>query len=236
MTVLGIDASGEALAVGLLRDGAPLGQVLLVRAQAHSRVMVRVIRDLLRDGGVRPRDLGLVAVAAGPGSYTGLRLAATAAKALAWSAGCPVAGVDSMAVLAAGWAAAGGGGVVAALLPARRGQLYGRLYGASWPPVPQGPLLEGEAGDVISRLLDDGGRAGAAGVACVGEGALAAAGELAARGASLPPDPSLHYPQGLLVARLGLLAAERGEAEAPEAFLPRYAGPPPAVPQAGRRS
>lgn len=227
MIVLGIDASASALAVGLVAEGQPLGEVRLLRAQAHSRVMLPLIRELLRRSGVAPRQLGLVAVAAGPGSYTGLRLAATAAKVLAWAAGARVVGVDSLAVLAAGALAALGaaeGTPVAALLPARRGQLYGRLYGGGFPPAPCGELLEGPEGEVVARLA-----AAAAGpVLFVGEGALRAAAAVAAAGGRLPADPALHLPQGLLLARLGLEAAARGEAQDPLRFLPRYVGPPPA--------
>lgn len=228
MTVLGIDASASGLALGILHGGRPLAEVRLLRPQVHSRVMLPLVRELLARAGVSPRDLELVAVAAGPGSYTGLRLAATAAKVLAWAAGAPVVGVDGLAVLAAGVAAAHAPGTgdppVAALLPARRGELYGRLYRASWPPEARTPLLEGPVAHVVAELV----RAAGEAAVFVGEGALQAADEVAAAGGQLPRDPALHLPQGLLVARLGLLAAGRGEAGDPRRFVPRYAGPPPA--------
>lgn len=260
MTVLGLDAAGPALAVGLLRDGTPLADVRLLLPQAHSRILLRVVRDVLRDAGVEPRGLGLVAVSAGPGSYTGLRLAATAAKVLAWAAGARVAGVDALqvraaaalaALPAAGSATAPAGGPaggmervpaavegaparwVAAVLPARRAELYGRLFAPGWPPAAAGPLVEGPAGLVVARLARAARDAGG-GVLFVGEGVWEAAGPIAAEGGALPADGAAHLPQGVLVARLGLLAAGRGEAEDPVRFLPRYAGPPPAREPAAR--
>lgn len=233
MTVLGLDGSGPVLAVGVLQHGVPVVDVRLARLHLHSRVLVRAVHDALRDAGVPPRALDLVAVGAGPGSYTGLRLAATVAKVLAWAAGARVAGVDSLQVRAAGACASLPSGAVpagtwmAALLPARRGQVYGRLYRPGWPPQAAGPLEEGPARPVAARLLARARELGVPGVLFVGEGAQEYASLVREEGGFLPADAAVHLPQGVLVARLGLEEAASGAAQDPVSFVPRYAGPPP---------
>ena len=60
------------------------------------------IAELLKRGGWRPTDVELVAVAIGPGSFTGLRIGVTTAKAFAYAVGCKVVGVNSLAAVVSG--------------------------------------------------------------------------------------------------------------------------------------
>src|SRR5690606_11574016 len=119
-----------------------------------SRRLVAVIAEVLAEAGWEPGDLDLIAVTRGPGSYTGLRLGAMAAKILAWSGGVPLVGVDALAVRAAN--AAGLAEAVVAALPARRGRVYAgayRLDGDARPPRPLAPVEEGAPEDVLDQLL-----------------------------------------------------------------------------------
>lgn len=228
---LGLDTAGDTLAIGLIRDGLVVADWRAVVPQAHSRLMPALLEKVFDFGGIQPRDIQLVAVAAGPGSYTGLRLGAMAAKTMAWWARCPVVGVDTMQVLAAppaqALALAHPDDVppLAVLLPSRRGRVYGRLYrtAGAGAPEPAGALHEGEAAAVAQTLAAD----GAGGPLVV----LGAGGRpyREAMDLRLPPgsrwaDPGWDLPQGSWVARLGAAQGEEAMTD-PLAFVPRYPGP-----------
>ncbi|HLS89338.1 MAG TPA: tRNA (adenosine(37)-N6)-threonylcarbamoyltransferase complex dimerization subunit type 1 TsaB [Sphingobacteriaceae bacterium] len=229
MLTLGLDTAGDTLAIGLIRDGLVVADWRAVVPQAHSRLLPALLEKVFDFGGIQPRDIELVAVAAGPGSYTGLRLGAMVAKMTAWWARCPVVGVDTMQVLAAPLAQAmalGRPGHVpplAVLLPSRRGRVYGRLYRAGdAAPEPAGDLHEGEAAQVAQALAAEG--AGSPLVA-VGAGRRYrdAMDPWLPRG-SRWADPGWDLPQGSWVARLGAAQGEEAGTD-PVAFVPRYPGP-----------
>lgn len=225
--VLGIDTAGAALAVGLWTARGTVVDVAGEAAFEHSRRLVAAVAEVLERAGCRLADLDLIAVSEGPGSYTGLRLGAAAAKVLGWAAGVPLVGVDALAVLASN--AAGESGPVVALLPARRGQVYARAYRldpAAPSPTPLGPLLEGETAAVLSNLerstyvcdtaplfLGEGVR---------GHDRLL---EAAFGGRARVAPPALDVPRGSAVALLGRERARAEGTTAAAAFLPRYVGP-----------
>ncbi len=99
--VLGIETSARTGGAALLHDGAPIAEATLPPGLVHGRSIVAALHGLFADAGVAPSALARVAVNAGPGSHTGLRVGLIAAKAIAWSLGCPVAGVDANHALAA---------------------------------------------------------------------------------------------------------------------------------------
>jgi tRNA threonylcarbamoyladenosine biosynthesis protein TsaB len=66
----------------------------------HTSALIEVVDGLLRKANVAPRELRLVAVSMGPGSFTGLRIGVTFAKTLAYAVGCPVVGINSLHVVA----------------------------------------------------------------------------------------------------------------------------------------
>ncbi|HEY8449336.1 MAG TPA: tRNA (adenosine(37)-N6)-threonylcarbamoyltransferase complex dimerization subunit type 1 TsaB, partial [Bacillota bacterium] len=233
--VLGIDTAGVSLAVGLYEASGLRIERLEREPLQHSRRLVAVIRDVLATAAYEPRDIDLISVSEGPGSYTGLRIGAVAAKVLAWTAQAAVVGVDALAVRAANVQAS----CVIAGLPARRGQIYARAYSSAArggeEPEPLTDLLEGPTETVLVQLaaairgrwpadqrfpLDAGGEA----VIFVGEGfrELPYA-DLAARfgeRAQLAPADADH-PRGTVVARLGRARALRQQALDPLQFLPR---------------
>src|SRR5207253_10398171 len=95
--VLAFDTATSVVTAALTRDGEVLGERV-------SRP-VSVLEDadaMLRAAGLRPADLGAVAVGIGPGSFTGIRMTLATARALSFPLGIPVAGVSTLAALAAG--------------------------------------------------------------------------------------------------------------------------------------
>lgn len=144
--ILGLDTSGTWCGVALARDGRVAGEERVLEPGANRALMPAVDR-LCREAGITPRQLDGVAVAIGPGSFTGLRIGLAAAKGLALALDVPVAGVDSLeaaAATVAGIAGAAGPGPDAAraapgapLQPAgpllvarraRRNEVYAAVY------------------------------------------------------------------------------------------------------------
>ena len=77
-----------------------LSERVLDATRRHARDLVPAVADLLRQQAWRPHDLGGVAVSAGPGSYTGLRVGIISAKTLAFALGCKVIAVPTFHVIA----------------------------------------------------------------------------------------------------------------------------------------
>src|SRR5262249_21315007 len=94
------------------------------------------IRDLLREAGLDVRAIDVFAVGLGPGSYTGLRVGLTAAKVLAYAAGRPLVGFDSLEAIARN--APDDATRVTVVADAQRGALYSAAFGRD---APGGPLL-----------------------------------------------------------------------------------------------
>lgn len=82
MTILGIDTSGKTASCAVLRDDIILGQTTVYTKLTHSQVILPFIKRLLADTGLTLNDIDLVAVADGPGSYTGLRIGISAVKGM----------------------------------------------------------------------------------------------------------------------------------------------------------
>ena len=116
MRVLGIDTSTRTASVALVEDGRVVAEA--TRTGRNSDLLV-AIADVCR----APRELDAIAIGAGPGSFTGLRIGMATAKGIAFAAGKPLWAVSSLAALAHGH-----GGDVIAVLDARRGGLYAGRY------------------------------------------------------------------------------------------------------------
>ena len=80
MTVLGIDTSGKTASCAVLRDGILLGQRSVYTSLTHSQVILPFVERLLDDVGLKLGDIDIIAVADGPGSYTGLRIGISVVK------------------------------------------------------------------------------------------------------------------------------------------------------------
>ncbi len=119
MIVLGIDTATPTTSVALVRDGVVIGEASST-ARGQAGEILTLIDGLFTTAGLRPLDLGAVAVGAGPGSFTGLRIGMATAKGIAFAASRPLWAVSSLAAVARGIA----GGLVIALIDARRGEYY----------------------------------------------------------------------------------------------------------------
>jgi tRNA threonylcarbamoyladenosine biosynthesis protein TsaB len=126
MRVLAVETSTLAGGVALVDGDRLVGEYLLDVSVTHSERLLAAIDTVMTDAGWAPGDLQGLAVAVGPGSFTGLRVGLSTVKGLAWALGLPVAAVPTLDAMAAAvpWAAL----PVCPVLHARRNEVYAALY------------------------------------------------------------------------------------------------------------
>jgi tRNA threonylcarbamoyladenosine biosynthesis protein TsaB len=137
--ILAIDTSSPAGSLAVLRDEAVIGVVATLAEENYSSRMFRHLDFLLRDLSLSLDEFDVIAIATGPGSFTGLRVGLTAAKAWAEVHGKPIAAVSGLEAVAA--QARSIAPVLVPVLDARRGEVYFGFY----RNAPSGLVLEGEA-------------------------------------------------------------------------------------------
>lgn len=123
MRILALETSTEYCSVALWQDGNVANRCELV-GQRHSELLIGILDSLLHEAGVKISELDGIAFGAGPGSFTGVRIACGVAQGLALGADLPVVGVCTLQALAQ---AAGHDKVIAAL-DARMGEIYHAAY------------------------------------------------------------------------------------------------------------
>ena len=130
MLILSLDTSSPSGSLAVLRDEKVIGVVSTATGEVYSSRMFRELDALLGKLGLRMEEFELFAVAAGPGSFTGLRVGLTAAKAWAEVYGKPIAAVSALEAVAqqSGAQVQGGAPVIVPVLDARRGQVYFGVY------------------------------------------------------------------------------------------------------------
>ena len=126
MIWLGIDTSHTPLAVAIVNDGQVLAEYKSSMKVTHSIGTMPAIEELMTKAGIQPKELDAIAVANGPGSYTGVRIGVTIGKTLAWTLNKPIVQVSSLEVLAGN--ALYFPGVVCAIMDARRGNVFAGVY------------------------------------------------------------------------------------------------------------
>ena len=126
MLLLAFETSAKAASVALFEENTLLGEQYQNTGLTHSQTLLVMAEDLLRQCGKKPSDVTAVAVANGPGSFTGVRIGAAAAKGFAWGGECPIYGVSTLEAMALGLGAFEG--YVCPVMDARRSQVYNALF------------------------------------------------------------------------------------------------------------
>lgn len=138
MKVLAIDTSNRPLSVAVLEDETVLATITVTVHQKHAEYLLPEIERLLGMADLKPTDLDRIVVAAGPGSYTGIRIAVTTAKTLASTLNLDLVAVSSLATLAANVPVEGA--LVAPMFDARNHNVFAGLYriqaGVPVPVIP----------------------------------------------------------------------------------------------------
>lgn len=126
MRILAFESSAKAASVALWQDGILLGECFQNNGKTHSATLMPMAENLLRDCEVAADEVDVVAVAKGPGSFTGVRIGVAAAKGLAWAAEKPMCGVSTLEAMA--WQMVSHVGVICPVMDARRAQVYNALF------------------------------------------------------------------------------------------------------------
>lgn len=143
--ILSLDTATFGGSVCLMRGGQMLAAIIGDGEISHSNTLLRDIDRILKSSGVAPREITLFAAAAGPGSFTGLRIGLATVKALAATLEKPCVGVPTLHAVAR---AAGPSPATVALLPAGRGELFAQLLSVS----PEGVVTECDAAAHLAPL------------------------------------------------------------------------------------
>lgn len=139
MRLLAIDSSAKAASVAILEDGVLKGEFFIHTKLTHSQTLMPMVQDLLSNTNYQLQDMDAFAIAAGPGSFTGIRIGVAAVKGMAMAEDkccIPVSTLEAMA-----YQTDYVEGVVCAVMDARCNQVYNALF-----TVEQG---------VITRLTED---------------------------------------------------------------------------------
>jgi tRNA threonylcarbamoyladenosine biosynthesis protein TsaB len=126
MLILAVDTGTQSGSLAILKDVRVLGEVCAWTDETYSSRMFRHLEFLLRELALDLKQIDVFAVAAGPGSFTGLRVGLTAIKGWSEVYGKPIAAVSGLEAIAA--SSRHSAGLLAPVLDARRGQIYGGLY------------------------------------------------------------------------------------------------------------
>ena len=128
MKILAVETTATAASCCLTDDGRVLGRFAVNAGLTHSRTLLPMIEQLLGGCGVQPSEIGLYAVAAGPGSFTGVRIGVAAVKGLALPGNTPCVGVSTLAAMARLWDGVPMTATVCAAMDARCQQVYTALF------------------------------------------------------------------------------------------------------------
>lgn len=128
MRILALETAAKAVSAAVTEDGKVLASAFQDTGLTHSRTLMPLVELLLKNTGMSAADLDAVAVSAGPGSFTGVRIGVSAAKGLAWAADKPCVSVSTLAALARNVAFMDG--LVVCAMDARRQQVYNALFEA----------------------------------------------------------------------------------------------------------
>lgn len=125
MLTIAIDTSNTTLSIALVEDNQILYEIIETTKNDHSRRLMSAIDRMFKQTQRFPKDLDLISVAKGPGSYTGVRIGVTVAKTLAWTLKKPLVGVSSLEILARNLYEEG---YVVPLFDARRQSVFAGVY------------------------------------------------------------------------------------------------------------
>lgn len=217
MKILALESSAAACSAALCEDGALLAQSIQNSGLTHSRTLMPMVRDMLANSGRALEEADVIAVAAGPGSFTGIRIGVAAAKGLAWGLEKPCAACSTLASMA--WPLAHMEAEICAVMDARRHQVYNaRFRGTGEGLVRLCPDRAVSLAELGEELKNSGARQ-----ILVGDGAVLCYNELKELGLDLRlAPPHLRFQSAWGVAREALELARAGRLTDAAGLVPDY--------------
>lgn len=126
MKILGIDSSGMVASVAIVQDDITIAEYTINYKKTHSETLLPMLDEIVRMTGTDLDEIDAIAVAAGPGSFTGLRIGSATAKGLALAIEKPIVAVPTCHALA--YNVCGFDGIICPIMDARRNQVYTGIY------------------------------------------------------------------------------------------------------------
>ena len=215
MNFLALDTSSDACTVALQFE-ARISERHAVEPKQHTRLLLPMIRELLEDAGTTLAKLDAIVLGNGPGSFIGLRIAASVAQGLAFGAGLNVVPVSSLAAVAAECMQKDGAAKVAVTQDARAGEVYLGLYSADNDGLPDPVSAEVLHGSAPIAELQQGGWTAA------GAGWQRYPGLREANRDRLSGFSDVALPRAIYLLACGAAAWEAGAAIDPGELVPAY--------------
>ena len=217
MKILALESSATACSVALCEDEKLIAQSYQNNGLTHSVTLMPMTVNLLSGCGISLDEVELIAVAAGPGSFTGLRIGVAAAKGLAWPSGKRCAACSTLESMA--WNLAHTGGEICAVMDARRHQVYNARFASDGAALTR---LTPDRAISLEELADELKKSGNPQI-LVGDGAVLCYTTLKELGLDvrLAP-PHLQFQSAWGVARCALELARRGELTDASGLTPNY--------------
>lgn len=241
--ILALDTSTASMAAAIVNGHDVLAEIQTLAERNHSVHVVTHIKEMLLSSGVTAADIDAIAVGNGPGSYTGMRIAVSVAKTLAWVWNKPLVGVSSLEALAYGaWhqdlgtreektKSLDGGHWVLPIMDARRGQVYSSGFTMTnkeewsrWSD--DGVRLMKDFMDQLEQRLASQPPGAVRSISLVGDLSLHEQGAQRLQqigdsaGVIVRLQPFIQ--EGKWIAKLGRLRLEAGLTEDPHTFIPNY--------------
>lgn len=216
MLVLGIESSATAASVAVAEGEKLLGQYYCNTAMTHSQTLLPMAEALVQSLGKTWADFGLLAVSAGPGSFTGVRIGVSCVKGIAFAHNIPCCGVSTLEAIAYNGLACEGN-ILCAVMDARCGQVYNALF-----QVEKGALrrLTEDRALAIEALAEECKGYGPH-IMLLGDGAALCHQAFSTWGARLAPEAQ-RFQQAASVAFIGQQRAQQGLAVPAAELLPAY--------------
>ena len=206
MRILALETSAKSVSCAVVEDGAVLARSFQRTGLTHSRTLLPMVDATLQNAEISLDSIDLYAAAAGPGSFTGLRIGVSALKGLAWAADKPCVGVSTLRAMAQNLAHVDA--LLICAMDARRDQVYNALFEAKSGKLTR--LCDDRAiglDELAAELRGDTRRK-----LVLGDGAVLAHGHLTQNGIACELAPeALRYQDAVGVALAAEKAAERGE-------------------------
>ncbi len=154
MRILALDTSAGPASCAVTEDGRVLASSFVNTKLTHSQTLLPMVEAMLHNAALSMEDIDLLAVSAGPGSFTGVRIGVAALKGLAFSRDIPCVGVSTLAAIARGAEGVGFSGIVCAVMDARCGQVYTACFetdGEKWCRLTPDEAIS--TGNLKNRLI-----------------------------------------------------------------------------------
>ena len=219
MTTLAIDTTAKEVSAAVLRDGAVLSEARASAARSGSEVLMPLVEAILSAARADISSLDLLAVAVGPGSFTGVRVGVALAKGLGFGRDLLAASVSTTEALAENLFPMKG--LYCPVMDARRGEVYNALFRAEGGRLCRLTPDRAISPEALAKELSE--QYSQETVLLVGDGVYVAEPILAEKGVSLGDvPPSLKRHSAASVARVGERMRDRGLAVSPDLLSPTY--------------